>query len=294
MNQQQFDIIKPLLKTKAGILLACILGVVFYIQELFVRDNYTYQGVPKSQHWDSIALARVFRNQGFMLAYSELHKNPLWVTYHLEPITNKKYLKRPSHFRIDNRSIARVSHDDYTGSGYDRGHMAPNYAISNLYGKTGQRDSFLMSNITPQTPNLNQKLWQRLEEVEANYFATWFKSVWVITGPIFDKSPKTLKSGVKIPSAFYKVYAMPAQSKQDTPKMLAFIMPQKVKGNERLDKFVVSVDEVETKTGLDFFHKLDDKLENSLEAKIDTKSWRLSEVANIPGRYAKSKYQHKK
>jgi len=95
-------------------------------------------------------MARVFRNEGFMVGYSEWRGNPLWVTYHLRPISKMKKLKRPSRFKTDWRSFRRVSHNDYLKSGYDRGHMAPNYAISNVYGREGQLDTFVMSNITPQ------------------------------------------------------------------------------------------------------------------------------------------------
>ena len=55
--------------------------------------------------------------------------------------------------------------------------------------------------------------------------------------------------------------------------MLAFIIPQEVRGNEKLNKYIVSVDEVERLTGFDFFHELEDSLENDLEKNIDSKFW---------------------
>jgi len=73
-----------------------------------------------------------------MVGYSEWRGNPLWVTYHLCPISKTKKLKRPSLFKTDWRSFRRVSHEDYRKSGYDSGHMTPNYAISNVYGREGQ------------------------------------------------------------------------------------------------------------------------------------------------------------
>jgi len=62
--------------------------------------------------------------------------------------------------------------------------MAPNYAISTLYGKSSQLDSFLMTNITPQKPNLNRKIWQRLEEIEIKYFTKLSDEIYVYTGTI--------------------------------------------------------------------------------------------------------------
>ncbi len=56
---------------------------------------------------------------------------------------------------MDTLTIAKVTHNDYTHSGYDRGHMAPNYAIATRYGQEAQKETFLMSNIVPQLGNLN-------------------------------------------------------------------------------------------------------------------------------------------
>lgn len=220
-----------------------------------------------------------------MLGYSEWRASPLWVTYHLTPKPNNSHIgKRPSSFYVDSRSIRRVKHADYTRSGYDRGHMAPNYAIASLYGRKGQMDTFDMTNITPQKPNLNRKLWQRLEAVEMDYFTQWFDSIWVLTGPIYDEDKQTLKSSsVEIPDAFYKVYIQ--SDEEGNLHTLAFIMPQDVYGNESLLKFVTTVDEVEQRTGLDFFKDLDDEIENRIEAQKDIKFWRLEEVAKIPSRY---------
>ncbi|MFT5063437.1 MAG: endonuclease G [Gammaproteobacteria bacterium] len=98
-----------------------------------------------------------------MVGYSEIRKKALWVVYKLDTKASKKSGKRPSGFKIDGRSSARVSHDDYTGSGYDPGHMALNHAIAINYGRSDQVATFAMTNITPQKDKLNQKLWQRLE-----------------------------------------------------------------------------------------------------------------------------------
>jgi endonuclease G len=62
-------------------------------------------------------------------------------------------------------------------------------------------------------------------------------------------------------------------------------MPQKVKGTENLAKFVVCVDEIERRTGLDFFHELPDKLEIAFEKTVDIDSWDLLSVANKAPRY---------
>jgi len=290
MNAQQlFRILFPLLKPLLGNIYAWAViilgGIVYGVYDYTQRDHYSYEGVPKAQSFSLNTWTRVFRNEGFMVGYSEWRGNPLWVTYHLHPIDKKKKLKRPSRFKTDWRSFRRVSHNDYLKSGYDRGHMAPNYAISNVYGREGQLDTFVMTNITPQRPHLNQKLWQRLEDVEANKFAIWFKDMWVITGPIFDDNITKLRSGVEIPDAFYKIYIVPAKKKGGMPMTLSFIMPQKVKGNESLAKYISSIDEIEKRTGFDFLSQLPDNIENKVESSTSSKGWHLQQVAKLPSRY---------
>lgn len=270
-------------------LIILVFGLGGYAYEVKIaRPALLYQGAPqpitaKNFHtW-----FRILRNHGFILGYSDLRGNPLWVEYALTvPIETTPSLKRPNRFETDLRSINRVGHDSYKQSGYDRGHMAPNYAMSHLYGKEGQADSFLMTNITPQKSKLNQKLWQRLEEVEIKYFAKTFGKIWVMTGPVFSGTTKRLTSDwtVEIPTAFYKIYI--SEATPNKPSIaLAFLIPQTVNGEEPLAQFVTSIDNIEAQTGIDFFAELDDRVEAPLEAAIKPQPWNLQAVSKLPSRY---------
>jgi endonuclease G len=266
-------------------LLILIIGIAGYAYEF--RENLLYQGKPEATGWGVKTWFRTLRNHGFIVGYSDIRGNPLWTEYAIYPVDESiPSLPRPSRFKTDWRAINRIKHDDYTKSGYDRGHNAPNYAISHLYGKDGQSDSFLMTNISPQTPKLNRQFWQRLEEAEVKYFTKLADKVWVITGPVFTGSTERLSSSwrVEIPDAFYKIYITQAKTNQDF-KVLAFLVPQTVKGNEPLAQFVTSIDAIETQTGLDFFSDLDDVIENKLEASIEPQAWDLQAVNNLPSRY---------
>jgi endonuclease G len=266
-------------------LLILIIGIGVYAYEF--RENLLYQGKPEATGWGVKTWFRTLRNHGFIVGYSDIRGNPLWTEYAIYPVDESiPSLPRPSRFKTDWRAINRIKHDDYTKSGYDRGHNAPNYAISHLYGKDGQSDSFLMTNISPQTPKLNRQFWQRLEEAEVKYFTKLADKVWVITGPVFTGSTERLSSSwrVEIPDAFYKIYITQAKTNQDF-KVLAFLVPQTVKGNEPLAQFVTSIDTIETQTGLDFFSDLDDITENKLEASIEPQAWDLQTVNNLPSRY---------
>ena len=93
---------------------------------------------------------------------------------------------------------------------------------------------------------------------------------------------KALLTGfVEVPVAFYKIVVVPGEQ----PKALAFLMPQTVQGNEPLDRFLVSIDEIEARTGLNFFPLLPDNIEDMLESGIRPEGWALDKVARLPSRY---------
>lgn len=251
------------------------------------RPSLLYQGVPQSRNAkDFNTWFRILRNHGFILGYSDLRGNPLWVEYALTSAENTPSLKRPNRFETDWRSINRISHDSYKKSGYDRGHMAPNYAMSHLYGREGQADSFLMTNITPQKAKLNQQLWQHLEETEIKHFAKRFGKVWVITGPVFSGTVERLSSDwtVEIPDAFFKIYVTEAVPGKP-PMALAFLVPQTVDGHEPLAQFITSIDNIEMQTGIDFFADLDDRIEARVEGAIEPQLWNLQAANKLLSRY---------
>lgn len=237
-----------------------------------VKDasKHIYAGQPRRETYPH--KVTVLKNKGFVLGYCEKRKSPVWVAYRLFKVENPKTEKRPSRFRVDERTKSKVNHDDYTRSGYDRGHMAPNYGIATRYGREAQLETFLMSNICPQKPKLNRQRWRLLEEKVAKEYANDLEEVWVITGPIFDEKVEQLASGVEIPDAFYKIVL---DEKDGKPRMIAFVIQQEVKGNESLPDYLTSVDSVEKLTGLDFFSELENELENQLEAEKPNGLWQV-------------------
>lgn len=269
-----------------GVLLLFVLvaGGLWLWQEWEVRERLSWMGLPT---WDTPGLAslhRVLRNDDVLIGWSDFRVSPLWVSYRLHDVGEGGIGPRPD-FRQDWRTLWPVEPDSYAGSGYDRGHLAPNYAIALVHGREAQLDTFLMSNITPQRPDLNRRLWQRLEEVVIDHFVPRFGALRVVTGPVFpaDLFPHVLRRVglTQVPTAFYKILVVPSER----PRALAFLMPQTVHGNEPLDRYLVSIDEIEVRTGLDFFPRLPDTMEHRLEDSVRTQGWQLQEVSRLPARY---------
>lgn len=233
------------------------------------NDAQVYAGWPKQK---LTALHRVTRlaNSGFTVGYSEHHEIPLWVAYRIFDVPKLESGKRPSGFNTDPRTKAKVSHSDYTHSGFDRGHMAPNYAIATRYGRAAQKETFLMSNIIPQTPAVNRNIWKDLEMTVAKKYGRYFGEVWVITGPIFNRFPDRLASGVTIPDSYYKIIVGEAQGEL---RALAFIIDKDCPPYTRLKSHLVSIDEIEQKTGLNFLSELPDDKEDQLEALPAKRLW---------------------
>ncbi len=232
-------------------------------------DGRTYAGLP-SQGFRLAGRAEVLENHGFTVGYSEHQRNPLWVAYRVYDVSSLQHAPRPSRFKVDARTRSQVRHDDYTGSGYDRGHMAPNFAMATRYGAAGQADSFLMSNVVPQPPGLNRHLWKDLEMRVALRYGRYFKEVWVITGPVFTSPVRRLDSGVAIPSAYYKIVVDEADGGL---RAMAFLVDADCPPFTRPRQCLASIDRVEELTGLDFFPDLPEELQVELESHPASRLW---------------------
>ena len=230
---------------------------------------YNYGGIPVPQpvFHDPII---VLTNTGYLVGYCEAKKDPVWVCYRLFKVNSLHAPPRPQGFQVDMRTRARISQHDYSGGGYDRGHMAPNYAIALCYGEQAQLETFLMSNIIPQISSLNRRVWEHLEQAEIRDYAQRYGQVWVIDGPVFGAKPRHLRCGVEIPKACYKILV---EEEHGRPKVLAFIMPQSVTGTEAPAQYLTSVAEIEKETGLNFFCGLPKDLRDQIEVVEEHGMW---------------------
>ena len=156
---------------------------------------------------------------------------------------------------------------DYAGSGMDRGHLVP--AADLKWSGTAMRQSFLLTNICPMHKALNEGGWAKLEEKVREWTAR-DSALLVFSGPIVSDSDTTLSGGrVKVPGAYYKVIMAPCVRPM---RAIAFIYPNGYSGG-RLRQYAVSVDEVEQKTGLNFFPYLPNEEQERLESPVNLDVW---------------------
>ena len=211
------------------------------------------------------------KNDAYDAGYSERRRDPLWVAYHVKYNPQAVHIDRPKKFSPDTRTSALVKESDFTRSGYQRGHMAPNEAIMESFGGDAQLQTFLLSNVCPQAPELNEHVWERLEKDEREY-AKGDGEVWVIDGPVFGDlngaSTDRLASGIAVPVAFYKILMDHSGGCGGSVRVFAVIMPQDVKGTELPQQFLTSVSKIEEETHLEFLWKLDAGTRAELENKV--------------------------
>ncbi|ULC60184.1 DNA/RNA non-specific endonuclease [Flaviramulus sp. BrNp1-15] len=211
---------------------------------------------------------QIIHHQGYSLSYSEPHEQAEWVAYELKKshLSNTNH-KRP-YFEIDKAvKTGAASWRNYKNSGYDRGHLCP--AGDRRYTKFAHDETFLTSNISPQEHQFNSGIWNTLEQ-KVRYWASKYDGVFVVTGGVLKGNMKTIgNEKVSVPNQFYKVLI---DNNTGKTKMIAFLMPHK-DSNKPLYEFVVSVDDIEKLTGIDFFPELEDSLENKLEASSSYKNW---------------------
>lgn len=207
---------------------------------------------------------QILKRKGYTLSYNADYKTPQWVAWELTKKETKGKERRTDKFLPDpDVRGAKAYTGDYTKSGYDRGHMAP--AADMKWNRKAMEESFYMSNICPQNPNLNRGDWNDLEE-KSRHWAKKYGVVYIACGPIYDnKRPKRIGNNkVAVPDAFYKVVLI---NDKKNPKAIGFIFPNKA-GHKPLKKYVVTVDSVEKRTNIDFFSALPDEIENKIEAEL--------------------------
>lgn len=205
----------------------------------------------------------------YTIRYNEQHEQAMWVAYPLaaDSLRQDKF-PRTDDFRKDPRvrtGSAQLS--DYKGSGYDRGHLAP--AADFSYDDFALSQSFYLSNMSPQNPSFNRGIWKKLED-KVRDWAIDNDNIYVVTGPVLNKSFKTIGTNkVSVPEYYYKIVL---DIQKPDIKAIAFLMKNE-KSSASLKSFVVTINRIESLTGLDFFPSMPDDLESGLEGTTMTNSW---------------------
>lgn len=223
--------------------------------------------IPKINKPNSVVLQRT----SYSTSYNNKTKNANWVAWHLTSEHTDGPYKRDGIPYVVDEDIEgpRQELEDWYGHDLqiDHGHMCP--AGDNKWSKTAMEETFLLTNMCPQNRELNRGDWEKLES-RCRGWAKHYGEVWITCGPIFysDAYETIGENKVGVPDAFFKVVLRMGKK----PAALGFIYPNEGI-HHPMEHYVMTVDEVEGKTGIDFFHNLPDSIENIVESTIDFKHW---------------------
>lgn len=233
-----------------------------------------------SKHWDVrlpiIDKDLLLIHDIFTISFNLEKKFPTWVAYQLSPSfvwgqlkLKRKYILDPFlsyEESLSFKDYTGASHcDNQEGIGYDKGHLAP---LGSFKGSIYAHQAQYLSNIVPQTKNLNQGPWRVLEE-RVRTFVKKGSKVKVLTGPIYgkegeDKLAPCWKAAQKklkeLPVAYWKVISF---KQKKLIKICSFLMPQKVKNKKDSPmKYKVSLEELEQNLGFSIFQNTQVSIED--------------------------------
>jgi endonuclease G len=207
----------------------------------------------------------------FAVGWSPSLRHPVWAAYHVTPEVRHEDLERPN-FQKDKNVKNSPNANAYARSGYDRGHMVPNHAIVSRYGAEEQKLTFLMSNIAPQKANLNRGAWREIEHRIADLWTKKYGELWVIVGNVSsNKYRQTIgESKVNVPESFYMIII--AQN-GDEVRSLALLLKQETPYGIYPLANIVTIQELEEISGLNFLPDLPKFIQRPLEADRPTRLW---------------------
>jgi endonuclease G len=226
----------------------------------------------------------LMRKTYFALSYNDSKGTANWVSWCLKD-GDFHPAQRADSFRPDDelpRGFRRVRPADYTGTGFDRGHLCPN---GDRMGTPGAEATFVMTNMVPQSPHCNQRAWADLEEYCRDLVGRKKQTLYVVAGPqgrggAGSKGPAETISGdrVAVPAKCWKVVlaieggsgtADDVTKVGPASRLIAVVMPNDQSVTHGWAKYRTSAAEVEALTGYKFFDRVPAETIDPLKRRVD-------------------------
>lgn len=239
----------------------CLFSSAFFFGQTYSPDVIT--AAPERN-------IQIVQHAFYKIGFDTKQKLPAWVYYSLskEHLSLANLDRKGSFVKDPLLNQEQSCSRDYSGSGFDKGHMVPCEDMS--FSEQTMKETFYYSNCAPQTTELNRGEWKVLEELVREW-AIDFHEAMVICGPVFKPlMPKMGVHAIPVPDLFYKIIVV---HKDNHYSALAFLMPNSRNTLLAPVNYTCTIDSVETLTGLDFFSTLPDKTEEQFEGKINVTEW---------------------
>ena len=223
----------------------------------------------------------LLEKEEYTMSYSRDKGTANWVSWHLDESWFGS-AARQNDFRADNTLPSgwyQVNQNDYSLSGFDRGHLCP--SADRTLSVDDNSNTFFMTNMIPQAPNNNRIGWASLENYCRSMLAGGYE-IYIISGGYGlggDGSNGTASyianGNVQVPSNTWKVIMIIGDGDDDvnrvttSTRVIAIDMPNSQTVSSDWTTYKTTVDDIEMKTGYDFFNLVPDNIENVIEASVD-------------------------
>ena len=211
--------------------------------------------------------------QQYALSYNKNRNVNNWVSWELNKDWYGDAKRFSGNFITDTSlplSFYRVKHADYTNSGYDRSHLVG--SEERTRNDEDNKSTFLMTNIIPQRPDLNQGVWYDMEKWCLQMCKDSLKELFVCAGGIY-KSGTRINQLVSIPDSCFKIVVVlePGQKLADVnsnTRIEAVIMPN-IDGirSDKWTKYKRTVDDIERATGYNFLNYVRNDIQTIIESR---------------------------
>jgi endonuclease G len=243
-----------------------------------IQQSLEETGLPALQAGDVLV-----RHSAYSLAYVEKYEQARWVAHIILPDVVNGTVTRTNDFRIDEKVktgsaveadyfLKKMKADsswEYDAFGYDRGHLAPSADFR--WSAVALSESYYYSNMSPQLADFNRGKWGELEDAIRGYlYNNPGTELYVVTGPVLKEGLAKIERGVNkvsIPQQYFKVVA-----DFNKKKAIGFLLPNEAI-SKSLKTFATDINSIETLTGLNFFNKVPEALQEELEKQSDPTAW---------------------
>lgn len=237
-----------------------------------IAQNHCAKGIPALTPHPTYGPTRIRGYKGYAVELSLQDKIPLWVCEQVTVDDIEGDAKREGDFDQDKILPAHLqgTHDDYTNSGYARGHLAA--AANRNSDQELKSETFLTTNIVPQNSSMNSGRWKSLETRIRTKWLDSERPVFIISGPIFhdpqEGSPETAdgfveyfsigQGGVSVPTHMYKIVLQRQPQDQTQWRAIGFVMPNlRPEPGTPLELYITPISDIEDQTNINFFPDMD-------------------------------------
>lgn len=213
--------------------------------------------------------SQILIRKAYVSSYNKDTKQANWVAWCLtREHTSGSYNRNITSFHEDyDVPEPRATHYDYKKSGWSRGHLCP--AGDNKWDETAMRESFLMTNMSPQHQALNGGTWNSIEQ-ESRTWARRYGRVYIVTGPLFLNQTHEYigRNKIAVPEAFWKVILRLG----DRPAAIGYICRNSSEKGRKND-YINSIAQIERITKIKFFPHLDPKIKAKIQNEAKLEDW---------------------